>query len=1237
MNNLTMRLAIKLLITIISISLSSNSFAIGYPNPNIDHGNQGDFLVKRGTEFGRTANLTNIGPYIVNLPESPGSSGVGLSNGARPIGTIWDVSDLSNPVITHELDVEGQPIHAHATIVRFTDQGPALYARDNIGSNGDIGYNPNGNTADEQIEHLTGITMPDWPDIFQYSQMTSPFNVRTYWEYDQGREGVIAIHDPSRFMPLSSESNPYEYRQGPLPDLFGFDGVGVWLGVPYVYWDHFSLANVTGFTSFHGNLMVIASDQLSTGLAIYDVSGVRERRPPRLLSVFQPSLTDPLNNPIGLGGYWSEPYGATKIVFAARRRDPLPVRYFPAIYVVDFEDPRNPKLSCEIYLDPDPNDDTDGDLSSDPMYVNFQDNYAFLDHFRVDIEACETAFLAGNEIVDDLYDQIVYKFNDIDHGCDSSQYFRPLGQVGMFGGYDWWVTPDVNEQGMCNFVIYDEPDTRAPYVAGHRPLAGQTNYPIDGFIHIHIPETLRTETVEGAVTITNTSTNATVAYRSILSHTGTISIWPHAYLSANTIYRVDIAGVRDFTGNTMTPYSYTFTTDDGDLLKGDSAFPVMNYQNPTAPATIRIDSGDATPPDDTTPPDDNFDPSYSDVSYYPKQSSELSCQPNVYAGDIWTVNPDNDSVTIISRTINPTTMAINHTVKKEIRMQYESPTSISKVLSFYAVTYRQDDKVVIFNTNGEPLFSVDTGHGSQPIASVAEGDFLFVSLYGSGEIIKIDINRKIIVSRLEVGPHPKALALQNNRLLATRFISASTHGEVYDISTQDKMTLNRTILVNKVLVPDDLDHGSGIPNYLSSIVINAEGTLAYISAVKANIDRGMSSHSTMQQPLDSDNTIRPMLVTLDLVNNRDSNTNPSTRSGTVDFDNASDPTAVSFLPNPDVRVTALRGNDILLFQNLATNTAAQFDTNKAPVSMCSTLRTLYVKNFTSRSVSAIDISSYLHDGNLQQNTQHINTVSLEKLSDQELLGLQIFYHSSKPAMGPEGYMTCASCHSNGGHDGQVWDITSLGEGLRNTLSLNGASGTRFGNLHWSGNFDEVQDFELQMEALNGGDGLIPGKTFNGQSPLSLTTSGLSSNLDALAAYITGLGKDTVQRSPYKTYSGKLSDAAVRGKALFTSNTLGGAACSSCHSGKSFRDGNTHNVGTIKTTSGQRLGGTLNAIRTPTLIELWDSKPYFHDGSAQSLPEVLSTGEHNRSMSQSQLDDLIQYLLSIDREEYIDDT
>ena len=77
-------------------------------------------------------------------------------------------------------------------------------------------------------------------------------------------------------------------------------------------------------------------------------------------------------------------------------------------------------------------------------------------------------------------------------------------------------------------------------------------------------------------------------------------------------------------------------------------------------------------------------------------------------------------------------------------------------------------------------------------------------------------------------------------------------------------------------------------------------------------------------------------------------------------------------------------------------------------------------------------------------------------------------------MSLESYLSCATCHTDGGTDHRVFDFTQRGEGLRNTIDLRGRSGTGHGNLHWSANFDEVHDFEIDIVEHFGGSGLLNG-------------------------------------------------------------------------------------------------------------------------------------------------------------------
>jgi len=104
-------------------------------------------------------------------------------------------------------------------------------------------------------------------------------------------------------------------------------------------------------------------------------------------------------------------------------------------------------------------------------------------------------------------------------------------------------------------------------------------------------------------------------------------------------------------------------------------------------------------------------------------------------------------------------------------------------------------------------------------------------------------------------------------------------------------------------------------------------------------------------------------------------------------------------------------------------------------------------------------------------------------------------------------------------------------------------------------------------------------------------------------------------------------AATRGKALFE----GQARCAGCHSGASFSDAPKLHVAAevgMDVTEAKR--STSGMYRTTPLRGIWQHPPYFHDGSAATLLNVV---EHYNQVLQLQLtagqrNDLVQYLLSL---------
>ncbi|MBX2809516.1 MAG: Ig-like domain-containing protein [Cellvibrionaceae bacterium] len=1253
-------------VVFILMSFTLTVFAASYP-PNIDYGDAGHFCQSFGKTFGRAANIMAAGPFIVSQPETIGSTSVGLPDGNIYHDTVWEFGDnLCNdpPVKIYERDEGGtrsavcQPVQAHGTYIEVL---PTLGARVWGCDSTSYGWDPTGATALEQID------IQPWPSTFPVFQETG-FISQYSFELGLSLRWIYAFppDEPIQFRDL----NFLNGREQSLDDAF-MGGVHP----SWASWDQIALSGVDGFPILSGDLLFFSSDQRSLGIASYDIWNTQN---PRLIDVFNPVLTEPDGNQVGVGGYWSDIWNSRYIVHAARPTrqstdlsQPLSLvatRNYPSIILTDTADPENLALACYITFD------QDAMGSVDPMYFNSQDGYGYVDRFRVDLDLCIREFPNDDngriDSGDAIYSQIVYEFTDIQNHAEASQLARPLGQFILFGGYDYSGTqkiitytgsplPEnvylqnetgvgfsilyhlspgvaaignaaltvgdtigpfgrientvtaiavderVNEQGNHLFIQWDEPDTQPPYVGGHRPLNGRVNYPIDRDIQISIHSTLRLETLNSAIAIRETVSGALIPSRFKISHTGVGTLDPLTDLTPGLSYTVSVTGIQDYMGNTMAPYSFSFTAGDDEPTRGIS---VVN------PPVTRS-------------------PSYTGTAYYPNQSSELACEPDVDNGNVWVVNPDNDSVTIIDRAIGPSPdFVMTNTVLREIATGLKHPTSVTKVQydaptpsSYFAVTFRDSDKIVFYDPNGNQRFYVNTRTGGQPISSVSHDNYLYVALYGTGELLKIDVAGRQIVSRLTLGPYPRAMALtqEGTRLLVTRFISDPDKGALYDINTSATMALERTIAINKMLLPDSPFNGAGIPNGLASIVISQDETQALITAIKANIDRGTGPTSTGER-LDGDNTVRPMIVTIDLVNNRDANVDPQTAEGTTDLDNAADPWYVSYLPNGQTSLVLLRGNNTSVFSDPGNNTSTFISTGFAPQSACATLRTLYVKNYTERTVSAIDISTFLVSGGQRDTTQTVSTVANEVLSPQVLQGKQIFNHSSIPAMGPEGYITCASCHFDACQDGQVYDMTQMGEGSRNTICLNGQMGTRFGDLHWTGNFDQVQDFAFQIRDLNQGDAF--GLAFpNNATSLTANFTGQSPEMDALAAYVGSLGVDSIMRSYKRDSAGQLSQFAQNGESIFTAQN-----CQACHTPPFFTDGLLHDVGT----SGGR------PIATPTLTDLCQTPPYLHNGSAKTIEQVFVAGTtHNISgaISKSDQADLIDFICSVDATVFPDDS
>ena len=473
-----------------------------------------------------------------------------------------------------------------------------------------------------------------------------------------------------------------------------------------------------------------------------------------------------------------------------------------------------------------------------------------------------------------------------------------------------------------------------------------------------------------------------------------------------------------------------------------------------------------------------------------------------------------------------------------------------------------------------------------------------------------------------------SLSGDGSALWVTRFISPDGRGEVYQLDPASLDVVTRYDLEEDTTTEDSDVQGRGLPNYLFSVSLSPDGREAWIPGKKDNMSRGIQRDGL---PYTQDTTVRPLIAILDL------QTKKELLVDRIDLDDRNLPRQITFSPLGDYAFLTLYGSDQVEIRDTYNRSlVTSMRGGKGPVAtLLSPEKRLFVLADHSRTLVVYDMSEMLSGSD--QTTRLIDEIPLvenESLRPEVLLGKQLFSNADDPRMASEGYLSCATCHIEGFEDGRVWEFSDRGEGLRNTTSLLGRSGTGQGRLHWSGNFDEIQDFEGAIRSGQGGIGFMKDEDFfagTRSEPLGDPKAGVSPELDAIAAYVASL--DRIPLSPYREQDGTMTEEALLGEQLFLQ--LG---CDGCHNGPDLTDsalGDLYDVGTLSAESGGRLGGELIGIDTPTLLGLWQTAPYLHDGSAPTLRDVLTTrnrdGLHGVTLELSNqgIDQLVAYLLQLD--------
>jgi len=200
------------------------------------------------------------------------------------------------------------------------------------------------------------------------------------------------------------------------------------------------------------------------------------------------------------------------------------------------------------------------------------------------------------------------------------------------------------------------------------------------------------------------------------------------------------------------------------------------------------------------------------------------------------------------------------------------------------------------------------------------------------------------------------------------------------------------------------------------------------------------------------------------------------------------------------------------------------------------------------------------------------------------------------------WQSCASCHPDARVDGLNWDLANDGTGNpKNTKSMLLSHRTPPAMA-------EGVRASAQVAVRSGFEHILFADRPEEESA-------------AIDVYLESLRPVP---SPY-LIDDQLSPAAERGRTLFHSPQIG---CHRCHPRPLYTDLGSHDVGT------RRVNEYTARFDTPTLVEVWRTAPYLHDGRYTTMQELLVEGKHGLprgrgdDLSEREIDDLVEFVLSL---------
>ena len=502
-------------------------------------------------------------------------------------------------------------------------------------------------------------------------------------------------------------------------------------------------------------------------------------------------------------------------------------------------------------------------------------------------------------------------------------------------------------------------------------------------------------------------------------------------------------------------------------------------------------------------------------------------------------------------------------------------------------------RLLVANADSHTLTVIDTATRvkvaeiavcEQPATVATDGDRAY-TVCGDGRIARIDLELLRVAAIAEAGVEPFGVVAHGGRLFVTDHGSAALR-----VLNAGTLTLAATVQTEESPRGLALDPASGtlyLTHFRSGrVTVLDAGTLALRTVIDTGADSNLSQSITLagrraylpqtrsnvsNRALLFDNTVFPVVNVLDL------ETASLARRERLSLDVVDTPVNMPFdsvvTSSGRLWVVNAGSDDVSVIDLEFGERIAHIDVGSNPrgIALSPDERTVYVSNALSGTVSVIDTATQVV----------VDTILATRipLAPSVLRGKVLFNASSSEKLSKDHWISCATCHADGGSDGRTWFFR---DGLRNTPALFGVASTL--PMHWSGDLDELQDVESTVRTVQAGTGLVSGEVHC--SPAcdeARRNAGRAQDLDDLAIFMTTL------RAPRR-----MALTTTRGETLFSTH------CAECHPAPLYTDRLRHDVGT-----GGEFERKGTAFDTPSLRGVFDTAPYLHDGSAATLEEAIA--------------------------------